>query len=145
MHQHALLTLALSLCLSAVALADCACGYTINRTHDPDHAIFTDLLESDFLHTYEFSSLVARDMGWLMQEYNQTNSSGPFGMAKRAENVAVNPIERLWDWGGRGMNGGDPGLQLWVKGEVVEGDEGVGYVPTAEIVSERDDILYGES
>lgn len=141
-HSTTLLTLALS--LAPHALADCACGYTVNKTHEPDSATFTDLLESDFLHTYDFSPSTARDMGWVVQEYNQTNSSGPFGMAKRAENVIVNPIERIWDWGGDGVNGGDPGLQLWVRGEVVEGEDGVGYVPTAEIVSERDDILYGE-
>lgn len=141
-HQHTLLLpLTLALAASSASAADCTCGYTINTTRAPDHALFTDLLESDFLHTYDFSPASARGMRWRPQTYDQRGAGGPCGMAKAAANVVANPLRRIWDWGGEeGVGGGDPGLQLWVRGEVV----GEGLVPTAEVVSVREDVLYGE-
>lgn len=138
------LLLALILPFIPLTRADCACGYTVNKTHEPYSAIFTDLLETDFLHTYDFSCPAAADMGWVPQTYNQTNATGPFGMAKSGGNVVANPLASVWDWGGEGTGGGDPGLQMWVRSSLVQG-EGLAYVPSAEVVSGREDILYGES
>lgn len=140
MHHLALPTLTLA--LAAHAAADCACGYTVNKTVEPDYAIFTDMIETDFLHTYDFAYDTAHSIGWIPQTYNQTNISAPYGQAKMADNVVTNPLASIWDWGGEGIRGGDPGLQLWVKSALV--NDVLGYVPTAEIVSEREDILYGE-
>lgn len=138
--QHSTL---LALALAARAAADCACGYTVNKTSDDVYTVFTDMIETDFLHTYDFENNTAHSIGWMPQTYNQSDSSGPFGMAKMADNVVTNPLMSIWDWGGEGLDGGDPGLQLWVKTDTLRGD-GLWYVPTAEIVSERDDILYGK-
>lgn len=81
-------------------------------------------------------------MGWLPQNYIQSNTSGPYGMAKMLSNIRTNPLRSIWDWGGEGVGEGDPGLKLWVKGDLLwKGD--AGYVPNAEIVSARDDMLSG--
>ncbi|KAK5162793.1 uncharacterized protein LTR77_011165 [Saxophila tyrrhenica] len=65
-------------------------------------------------------------------------------MAKQSFNLITNYHSTPHDYGGRDVLGGHPGLQLWVRSALVheEGEEGE-LVPSAEIVSERDDILYG--
>lgn len=134
--------LPVALAFAVQAAADCACGYTVNKSVEPHHAIFTESFESDFLHTYVFTPNTAKSMGWLPQNYIQSNTSGPYGMAKMLSNIIANPIRSIWDWGGEGIRGGDPGLQLWVRDHFIY-DEELAHVPSAEIVSARDDILYG--
>lgn len=73
-------------------MADCACGYTINKTAENAYAIFTNMLESDFLHTYEFDTETAYGMGWIPQNYAQTNNSGPYGLAKMIETSPSTPL-----------------------------------------------------
>ncbi|KAK4630891.1 hypothetical protein CLAFUW4_03849 [Fulvia fulva] len=130
----------------------CPCGYTINSTTTSPHhhhALFTQALESDFLHMHNLST----DHIWMPQACNVTPAlaRGPYGKASRVENVVPNPVLRGWDWGGEGVRGGDPGLELWVRGELVESEEGDGsgsgsggrMVGMSEIVTSRMDVLYG--
>lgn len=54
------------------------------------------------------------------------------------QNVVANPLAS-WDaWTGEGVNGGDPGLNLWVNSSVVDG-----MVPMGEIDSVSMDMVYG--
>lgn len=121
----------------------CPCGRTVNATGaETSWALFTELFESDFLHAAE---LKAQDKNtWIPQAYNVTPeaSRGPYGKVSEVGNVVTNQNGRMYDWNGPGMRGEDPGLQLWVRKDAVRVDGGSG-VPMAEIVSARDDILYG--
>lgn len=92
------------------------------------------------------------DLTWIPQEYEtpQDAARGPFGQAVQTENVITNPIRDPVSYNGPGVRAPDPGLQLWVrKDQVYSSGTGMGgtsaykMVPTAEIVSARDDILYG--
>lgn len=53
------------------------------------------------------------------------------------DDVTTNPLSG--DTGTEGVNGGDPGLQLWVR----SGEPRGGHIPGAEIASARRDMLYG--
>lgn len=61
-------------------------------------------------------------------------------MGKQAElsNVIPNPLKDSSAWSGSGINGGDAGLQLWVRA-----NDSDGMVPIGEIDGTRDDMLYG--
>ncbi|KAK4505206.1 hypothetical protein PRZ48_003169 [Zasmidium cellare] len=134
----ALVTLAAAQHISVEKTA-CPCGHTVNATGSEDGwALFTEYFESDFLHAHDLKD--DDDSTWIPQAYNVTakEGSGPYGKASMVENVVTNPLGSVFDWSGTGVNGGDPGLQLWVRSEL-EGKK----VPMAEIVSARDDILYG--
>lgn len=50
-----------------------------------------------------------------------------------------NSLPNPHDWTGPGVLGGDPGLQLWVRGGVPKD----GYIPMGEIASVREDMLCG--
>lgn len=63
-------------------------------------------------------------------------------MAKESRNLIPNFIANRYNWFGNGALGGDPGLQLWVRSGLIQ-QNGQQLVPSAEIVSERNDILYG--
>lgn len=122
------------------ALAACECGYTVNSTTSALYALYTDLFETDFLHIPAATWNSTHNIGWQPQAYNVTsaNSQGPYGKAARLENVVANPIADQWDWSGEGVLGGDPGLQLWVRSQLVEG-----LVPMGEVDGLRDDLLHG--
>lgn len=112
--------------------ADCECGYTVNST------LYTDLIESDFLHLKNITS----DTDWLRQKYQVTAdvARGPYGKDAQLDNVVANPLANQYDWSGDGVNGGDAGVQLIVRG----GDPGKGkLIPMAELVTNRTDIHYG--
>lgn len=139
------LTTLLTLTVAQISTEErlCPCGRTVNATGaEPGWALFTELFESDFLHAEDL--IVQDENTWIPQAYNVTPdaSRGPYGKASKVENVVTNPNGRMYDWNGPGVRGEDPGLQLWVKNDVVGVDGGNG-VPMAEIVSARDDILYG--
>lgn len=128
------------------ALAICECGYTVNRTDAEQYAVFTDLLEADFMHIDEVAWADAQSLGWIPQTYNQsTKEAGSYGMAKMAGNIMANPLPSIWDWGGTGVHRPDPGLELWVKNQLLDGEGDEQLVPTAELVSARDDIFYGNN
>jgi hypothetical protein len=119
-------------------------------TQDAHHALFTDLLETDFLHVRSAVPNSSYDIGWIPQNYETSPSetNGPFGMAKESSNVIANYIENQHRWNGSGIESGDPGLQLWVDSSPYihssfGSETGYAMIRSAELVSERDDILYG--
>lgn len=77
--------------------------------------------------------------GWLPQVYNTAaeDTHGEFGTSKQLGNIVANPLPE-GQYGGVPATVGDAGLQLWVRSEVEQG-----LVPVAEIVSPRNDIMYG--
>jgi hypothetical protein len=137
LEAYALLVLSSLTFLAAIADAQCECGYSINLTSDPRYAVFTDLMENDFLHTKTDNTTEA---GWRVQEYNVSaeDARGPYGKHFMVKNIETNPLKDTSGWSGDSDHGGDAGLQLWVRG-----DHSQGYVSGAEIASVRDDALYG--
>ncbi|ORY69682.1 concanavalin A-like lectin/glucanase domain-containing protein [Pseudomassariella vexata] len=121
-----------------VALGDCECGYSISGD-DAGYQVFTDLLESDFLHTNYLDSPAA-DTGWARQTFNMTKelARGTYGEAFVAANAISNEIKDDNVWTGDGRNGGAGGLQLVVSSEVVDDS-----VQTAEVATMGTDYFYG--
>jgi len=114
----------------------CSCGYAINSPSSNTTTVYTQLLETDFLHLYSTS----KNPCWQPQTYNVTASDarGPQGKLATPKNIVPNPLSS-WDvWEGDGILGGDPGLRVWVNATEVDG-----MVPLGEMVSLRDDMLYG--
>ncbi|KAK2627352.1 hypothetical protein QTJ16_003318 [Diplocarpon rosae] len=99
--------------------------------------VWTDLLETDFLHLDEIS----KDTDWSLQNYSVSAQAdrGPFGMRFLLEDVELNRIPDLTNWTGPGENGGDPGLQLSVQAGVSQD----GFTSCAQMNSVRDDMLWG--
>ena len=114
-----------------IVRADCECGYTLNST------LYTDLIETDFLHLANITG----DKTWQPQNYTVTPelARGPYGKNASVTNVVANPLKSQYDWAGNGINGGDAGLQLFVRGGVPKD----GLIPIAEVATERADIFYG--
>ncbi|KAF2873472.1 concanavalin A-like lectin/glucanase domain-containing protein [Massariosphaeria phaeospora] len=127
----------LLLAVPRLANAACECGYSLNKTTDADHAVFTDLMENDFLHT---SLDNVTEAGWRPQQYNMSSeaSRGPFGKNFSIPNVETNAFKQADAWSGESEKGGDAGLKLWVRG-----DHSRGFVNSAEMASVRDDAAYG--
>ncbi|KZF26522.1 glycoside hydrolase family 16 protein [Xylona heveae TC161] len=126
-----------------VAFADCECGYYCSSSQN-DPIVFTELLESDFLHVQN----ITLDTDWVPQQYNITAEAarGPYGEARQLMNVIENPIKDDYSYSGPTVSGGDPGLRLYVrKFEPEQAADGQSerLVGTAEVASQRDDILYG--
>lgn len=119
------------------ANAACECGYSVNSTSDSSYAVFTELMENDFLHT---STDDLKEVGWQPQEYNVTsqNARGPFGKSMELTNIVTNPFKNKKGWSGDAEHGGDAGLELWVRG-----DHQDGLVSGAELVTMRNDSLLG--
>jgi hypothetical protein len=115
--------------------ADCECGYSysINGTS----YVFTDLLESDFLHLTNISL----DTDWTRQGFNVTPavSRGPYGESLQISQVISNPLTDNLSYSGPSQLGGDAGLQLYVGGGIPSD----GLVPVAEVNSVREDMLWG--
>jgi hypothetical protein len=119
------------------ASASCECGYSVNATGDAEYAVFTDMIENDFLHTGTDN---LTENGWRPQEYNvsKANSRGPYGKQFVVENIETNPLKDKYSWAGDSDHGGEAGLQLWVRGDHLDG-----YVSGSEMASVRNDILLG--
>jgi len=116
--------------------ADCECGYS--ATIDSATYLFTDLIESDFLHL----SNISYDTDWIRQGYNVTAqvSRGAYGTSFELDNIASNPLVSNNSWAGQTVHGdGNPGLELRVRGGIPTD----GFVPTAEMDSSRKDLLWG--
>lgn len=94
------------------------------------------MVEADFLHL----SQVGTSFGWQPQAYNVTaeDARGSFGKQAETGNVIPNPLKDANAWLGEAVNGGDAGLQMWVRGQ-----DSNGMVPMAEIDGTRSDLLYG--
>ncbi|KAF2111485.1 concanavalin A-like lectin/glucanase domain-containing protein [Lophiotrema nucula] len=127
----------LILAMSHTTTAYCECGYSVNKTSDSNYAIYTDLMENDFLHTATDNMT---EVGWAPQEYNMTaeQARGPYGKEFHVENIDTNPLKNNWDWAGGSTEGGEAGLRLWVRG-----DHSHGYVSGAEMATVRNDSFYG--
>ncbi|KAH9877758.1 hypothetical protein J1614_002975 [Plenodomus biglobosus] len=127
----------LLLAVSRLANAACECGYSLNATSDPNHAVFTELQENDFLHvdTDDF-----KEVGWQPQVYNVSalNARGPFGKNMELRNVIANPFKDSKVWAGDADHGGDAGLEMWVRG-----NNSNGFVSGAEMTSQRTDARHG--
>lgn len=133
--------------------ARCECGFTVNDTDKHPFALFTDLLETDFLHLEYLPNATTWnkpkfDIGWQPQVYNVTPvaARGPYGKYVAASNVVANPISGAMNWSGPGALGGDPGLQVWARSRIhnlADGDHIDSLVGMGEITSLRDDMLYG--
>lgn len=117
-----------------LASADCECGYSVNSTTDPSYAVFTDLLETDFLHL----QTVTEDTDWVPQTYNVAVGTG-YNKSSSPANMVQNPTPNRYTYSGEGRLGGDPGLQLYVRGGTQPG----GAIPVAELVSARTDMQFG--
>ncbi|KAJ4334570.1 hypothetical protein N0V95_009134 [Ascochyta clinopodiicola] len=129
----------LLLAVSRFANAACECGYSLNQTTDSEYAVFTELLENDFLH---MDTKNITEYGWRPQVYNVSvpadNQRIAFGKEFSMGNIIPNPLKDSKKWAGDSDHGGDAGLELWVRGNHANG-----FVNGSEIVSVRDDILLG--
>ncbi|KAF4553856.1 putative glycosyl hydrolases family 16 protein 6 [Elsinoe fawcettii] len=157
-------TLPLTLCfvlLVGRARSACECGYSVSTTQastsnnvsaNLSTQVFTEVIETDFLHVYALPNYSTSNterieaFGWQAQAFNVSaqDARGPYGKSAEGENVLVNPIRNEYDWAGNGINGGDPGLQLWVRNKdnlLLTGDDVS--VRTSELAVLRDDMLYG--
>lgn len=116
--------------------ADCECGYSVNSTKDSDHAIFTDILESDFTTLKKISV----DTDWVLQEWSveQKASRGPYGRKTMARNAVSNPASNL-KVSDDGILGGQAGLRLYVR-KLNPDDQ---YVSIVEADTFRTDMMYG--
>jgi hypothetical protein len=123
----------------AIVAADCECGYSVNSTSFPQHEVFTDLIESDFLTIQD----IAVDTDWKIQRYwtPYDPSSGYYGENFTAANVVSNPLKYNYslEHPTESQLGGSAGLQLWVRSEL----QSNGLVPCGQVKSARDDIQYG--
>ncbi|KAL8831400.1 MAG: hypothetical protein Q9170_005314 [Blastenia crenularia] len=120
---------------SIEAIAQFAIQAPLARKHaSNENEIFTDVLESDFLHLKD----AAAQTDWIRQVWNiPAVGTAPWGRNMTLENVIANPL--AGDTGTQGINGGDPGLSLRVSaGEPRGGD-----VKSGEIASARRDMFYG--
>ena len=102
---------------AATAAAKCGCGYTVNATDQSQYAVFTELMETDFLHVKDVTYNKDHNTGWMPHNYNQPagQAGAPYGMAKQSRNLVPNYIDSPHNWLGPGVEGIDPGLQLWVR------------------------------
>ncbi|KAK0732766.1 concanavalin A-like lectin/glucanase domain-containing protein [Apiosordaria backusii] len=148
-NNNHLLSLTLSLLsLITLTLADCECGYLSTTgdlvshqqpndnlpSHQPHHALFTDLVESDFTRLVpegEGDRTISANTDWVRQAFNLSHerARGQHGEMFAVENV---------DAAGQGED--DKGLKLIVRGggELVEN-----MVPVAEIDTKRLDMYFG--
>ncbi|KAI5793325.1 concanavalin A-like lectin/glucanase domain-containing protein [Geopyxis carbonaria] len=123
--------------LARLAAASCECGYSVNSTGAPEHVVFTEILETNFLVLPKMSETV----DWAVAKYRKgpDPSRDATGRVAEARNVIPNPVKDDKDYSSDGKNGGEPGLQLICRG----GDPKDGVVPVGEIKTRRNDMLYG--
>ncbi|KAK6543095.1 hypothetical protein TWF694_007018 [Orbilia ellipsospora] len=119
--------------------SSCECGYSVNSTSDPEYAVFTDLLESDFTKIKNFQD----DFDWRPQvwQLNPVAALGPYGRATRLETIVPNPAINLIV-NDTGIYGGQAGLNLFVPHNytLIDGQQ---YLLGAELDSTRNDMFYG--
>ena len=119
---------------SLIALAACECGYAAHDIHTGETEVYTEILESDFLHLQDIS----QQKDWVPQVWNMPAvGNAGWGRNHTLDDVMMNPLRT--DTGTEGMHGGNPGLQLWVRSGAPKG----GYINSAEVASARRDIRYG--
>ncbi|KAI1862558.1 hypothetical protein JX265_009272 [Neoarthrinium moseri] len=141
--RRGLLLAVLGLTFIDPSAANCECGYSVTtggNDEDASTQLFTDLLESDFVHVDYVGADSQGRKGWAAQEYNKsgTDARGPYGEAFVLENVKGSLLADAGAWTGNGSGGGDAGLQLTVGSEVMGG-----MVLSAEAATTGLDYLYG--
>ncbi|KAI1824824.1 glycoside hydrolase family 16 protein [Xylaria intraflava] len=122
-------------------IGDCECGYSMITKSDGTKQVFTDLLETDFVHvdvTGNGEGMASH--GWAPQGYNVSSqvARGPFGESFGVKNLMSNPIKDAKTFKGPGILGPDAGLLLVVRDTMQED-----MVPVAEISTTRLDFFYG--
>lgn len=134
-HTYRAYTILVFYGLLSFTAADCECGYS--SIISSASYIFTDLIETDFLHLDD----VVKNSDWVRQDYNVTAEAGRgnYGMDFTIDNVIGNRLADNSSWAGPGVLPGDAGVQLRVGADILSGD----FVPTAEIDSSRSDLLFG--
>ena len=121
-----LLTLLLLLPLP-LALADCECGYALTLDSAHERHVFTELTESNFAHLqHKGDTNMQRNKDWAPQVFNVTAEQG---RGDHGEMFAVRNVDMPADPGG---------LRLTVGSELVKG-----MVPTAEVATRRQDMMWG--
>ncbi|KAL8959488.1 MAG: hypothetical protein Q9193_003659 [Seirophora villosa] len=122
--RHFVFALATSLLFSSKVYAQCECGYSVNGE------TYTDAIEADFLHIDDIS----KNSDWQISNWPLAQEPYPFNYEK--QNVVANPLKGP---SGESANGGDPGLQLIVRGPTQQGAS----VSAAELATKRRDMHYG--
>jgi hypothetical protein len=117
--------------------ADCQCGYSLNATTDISHAVYTDLIESDFT----LLANITTDTDWVPQAWKvgREASRGPYGRRTELRNVVSNPAKQH-NISAEGVNGDLAGLELYVR-KLESSDQE--YISVAEVDTRRTDLLYG--
>lgn len=117
-------------------VADCECGYSVNKTTDASYEVFTDLLESDFTTLTN----ITKDTDWVIQawEVDKVASRGPYGRKTELRNVISNPAKNA-SQSSTGINGDEAGLELFVR-KLGSDKE---HISVAEVDSKRTDMRYG--
>ena len=127
------------------AITACDCGYlvnttAINSTSTAQPTIFSNILETDFLHL----SSLTDTQGWVPQNYTVDSAlaRGPYGKNASLGNVITNTLQSPYDWAGTGAaDSDDAGLQLYVRAGATAPINSL--IGMSEIVTNRSDILYG--
>lgn len=101
--------------------AKCECGYSVKGT------TYTDAFETDFFRLENIQD----DPNWQISAWPQARQ--PYAMSYEKQNVIANPMT------GSSAGGGDPGLQMVVRGPTQQGSA----VSTAELKTIREDMHYG--
>ncbi|KAL8982038.1 MAG: hypothetical protein Q9205_003341, partial [Flavoplaca limonia] len=131
MSFNALLALAL---IPQLVSADCECGYRSHSIKSNENPVYTDALESDFLHLADINA----QQDWARQVWNiPAVGTAPWGRNATLDNVITNPLPG--DVGTTGVKGGDPGLEIRVSA----GEPRGGAVKNGEIATIRRDMKYG--
>lgn len=124
--------------LASLASAECECGYSTPVGNNDGNFLFTEAVESNFVHL----NYIENNTDWRRQQFDVTpaNARGPFGKSFRISNVESNgaPVTSDNDLTVTGADGGPAGIQLIVRGKP-DGD----LIPTAELDTAREDMLYG--
>ncbi|KAI4256870.1 MAG: hypothetical protein L6R42_005977 [Xanthoria sp. 1 TBL-2021] len=114
--------------------AACECGYQTHSIKSNENPVYTDVLESDFLHLKDITA----QQDWARQVWNiPAVGTAPWGRNMTLDNVITNPLPG--DVGTTGVNGGDPGLKLRVSA----GEPHGGAVKGGEVATVRRDMKYG--
>lgn len=125
--------------------ASCECGFLLNTTSSNSTSlgattIFTNILETDFLHLFTLKDT----QDWIPQNYTVSPAlaRGTYGKNASLSNILTNPLQSAYDFTGIGTNNsGAGGLQLYVRsGSTATAGSLIG---ASELVTNRSDILYG--
>ncbi|KAL2068230.1 hypothetical protein VTL71DRAFT_16328 [Oculimacula yallundae] len=113
----------------------CECGFSVNTATSSSNSTqvtYANTIESDFTEIQSDRS----DRDWFVLTWNQT--TGYLNKIAEAHNVVYNHALVNDSETSRGINGGDPGVELIVRSTVKDG-----FVSLGEIRTIRKDIMYG--